>query len=68
MAKRSSVSIASLLLVANLALSGVAHAHQIDIGDNHGVDVAMAARGDTPGDDLGTAARGDTPGDDLGTA
>ena len=55
MAKRSSVSIASLLLVANLAPGGVAHAHQIDIGDNRGVDVAMAARGDTPGDDLGTA-------------
>ena len=55
MAKRSSVSIASLLLVANLALSGAAHAHQIDIGDNYGVDVSMAARGDTPGDDLGTA-------------
>ena len=49
MAKRRSVSIASLLLVANLALSGAAHAHQIDIGDNRGVDVAMAARGDTPG-------------------
>ena len=41
--------------LANLALSGVAHAHQIDTGDNRGVDVAMAARGDTPGDDLGAA-------------
>jgi hypothetical protein len=68
MAKRSSLSLASLLLVVNLALSGAAHANQIEIGNDHGVDLTMAVRGDTAGDDLGSAVRGDTTPDDLGTA